>query len=76
MFEMLNELPLTKIYKHNSDFCSNAMETYNTTKLASETLSCNIIEATTTRNIRLIHEHCIFRTLMKAKFQSKHVLQK
>lgn len=34
------------------------------------------VEATTTRNIRLIYENCIFRTLMKAKFQSKHVLQK
>lgn len=34
------------------------------------------VEATTTRNIRLIYENCIFRTLMKAKFQSTPVLQK
>lgn len=55
MSEMLNDLPL-KIYKHNSDyFCSYAMKIYNTIKLASETLSFNIIETTTTQNTRLVH---------------------
>lgn len=55
MSEMLNEFPLKKIYKHNSDFCSYAMKIYNTIKLASETLSFNIIETTTTQNTHLIH---------------------